>query len=93
MKVLKYHNGLYHYIGGMMVKGAHSGLTGDYSALTGNCTNIRGVATDKLFGNISPDLRGDITGIKGWITHHVTGNLDDISEEDRKKEPCISYYY
>jgi hypothetical protein len=69
--------GLYHYLNGVRIEGAPSGLYGYMDDLRGYASDLRGDASD-LSGNVT-GLRGDVTGVRG--------DVDDcgLTAEDRAR--------
>lgn len=74
---LSHINELYHIDEfGNYKSGAHEDLIGATNNICGNCTNIWGVVSQQLFGNVT-FLKGNITKLVGHI--FIYGECSDIS--------------
>lgn len=79
---------LYHYCDMVKKPGAHSGMSGDWSRIWGNCSGISGDCTrtcgcvTNIWGDIT-DTNGDVSGLIGYCTPihgnctGIQGRLDD----------------
>ena len=67
---------LYHFVDGVRIAGAPSGLRGDVSDLRGDVSGLR--------GNVS-DLRGDVSGLRGDVDG-LRGDVDECEITDEERE-------
>ena len=75
--------GLYHFVDGVRIAGAPSGLRGDVSGLRGNVSGLRGNVSD-LWGNVS-GLWGNVSGLRGNVSG-LRGDVGECEITDEERE-------
>ena len=71
--------GLYHFVDGVRIAGAPSGLKGYVSGLEGDVTGLKGYVSG---------LEGDVTGLKGDVTG-LKGDVDECGLSDEERESGV----